>query len=405
MKGINYRFYPLWYLAFLRVAIGMMIGLATPLYFIEEGLNPEILGFLISATALAYLFSPFLLRNVPKKIGIKKSLIIAMAGSLIVQIGFQISLDPLVAFILRFADGVFLGLFWPVIQGSISIISTYEGLRENNELKDKVMNLYSIYWNVGGVFSYALGTIVLFFIENVLLMFDISLIYAIIGFILVFVFEEPKSNLSKENFSLEQERLKPNSQREHVKFPIFIPLFLMGIYALLLSSVGLIYPAKSEFLDYAVFTNYLFFFIRLSVQAFLISQTMRLSINSFKKIMPYLIITLSLCLLIWGLTENLIILAILFAIFGVCISFFYSFSFKLVIFRNIAEDTTKYSMYFETAAGICFFIGPILSGFLIAIDFNLAFFIMSFITLISLIFYLSFKNKIKSEERKQKDNI
>lgn len=400
MKGINYRFYPLWYLAFIRVAIGMMIGLATPLYFIEEGLNPEILGFLISSTALAYLFSPFLLRNVPKKIGIKKSLIISMVGTLIVQIGFQISMDPLVVFILRFADGVFLGLFWPVLQGSISILSTYEGLRENNELKDKVMKLYSIYWNVGGVFSYALGTIVLFFIENVLLMFDITLIYAIIGFILVFVFEEPKSNLSKENFSLEQERLKPNSQREHVKFPIFIPLFLMGIYALLLSSVGLIYPAKSEFLDYAIFTNYLFFFIRLSVQAFLISQTMHLLINSFKKIMPYLMITLSLCLLIWGLTENLIIFGILFFTFGLCISFFYSFSFKLVIFRNIAENTTKYSIYFETAVGIFFFIGPILSGFLIAIDFNLAFFIMSIISLLSLIIYLYLKNKIKSEKIK-----
>ena len=82
----------------------------------------------------------------------------------------------------------------------------------------------------------------------------------------------------------------------------------------------------------------------------------------------------------------------------VCISFFYSFSFKLVIFRNIAENTTKYSIYSETAVGIFFFIGPILSGFLIAIDFNLAFFIMSFIALLSLIIYLSLKNKIKSEK-------
>ncbi|GAH58609.1 unnamed protein product, partial [marine sediment metagenome] len=58
MKADNYRVFPIFFLAFTRVATGVTIGLAIPLYLIEIGLNPEIIGIILSGTAMAYLFSP-----------------------------------------------------------------------------------------------------------------------------------------------------------------------------------------------------------------------------------------------------------------------------------------------------------------------------------------------------------
>jgi hypothetical protein len=293
-------------------------------------------------------------------------------------------------------DGTFLGLFWPVLMGALSAISNSEEYRKNNSLKDKLMKKYSLAWNFGGIFSYALGFLILFYIENIQIMFLYALFIAIIGFSMALIIQEPSHSFDKEIIVPIDEGVKAIPQREHISFPIFLPLFMIGIYGFLIGGMGLIYPIKSEILNFALFTNYLFFFLRMSTQTISISKSMDIKIKTTKKLIPISNLLIILSLFLMGINQNLLIFAILFCAFGIFNSFYYTLAFKLILFRNIANNTSKYSIYFETAIGMGFFFAPILCGFIAAIDANLAFFFLSLLSLLSLVVYLLFKNKIKT---------
>ena len=117
----------------MRVAIGVAIGLAIPLYYARQGVSPEIIGIIASASAFSYLFSPFLFKDVPEKIGKKYSLLVASGGFLIIQIFLQFFLDPLFVFIMLLIDGVVMGLHWPVLLSSLSVISTMDEIKEGTK--------------------------------------------------------------------------------------------------------------------------------------------------------------------------------------------------------------------------------------------------------------------------------
>ncbi len=111
MKDLDYRFFPILLLGFLRMANAFSNGLAIPLYYYQAVYNPTLIGFLSAAMTLTYFFSPMLLKNIPDQFGKKKSLIFSVGGTLILQSFFQISLEPLLFFILRAEEGVLLGVF------------------------------------------------------------------------------------------------------------------------------------------------------------------------------------------------------------------------------------------------------------------------------------------------------
>ncbi len=396
MKTDNYKVFPIFFLAFTRVATSVAIGLAIPLYLIEIGLNPEIIGIITSGVAMAYLFSPLIFRNVQKKLGVKPTIIISSLGFLLIQVILQFSKDPLLIYFLLILDGTFLGLFWPVLMGALSAILNSEEYRKNNSLKDKLMKKYGLAWNFGGIFSYALGFFILFYIDNIQIMFLFSLFFAIIGFSMALIIQSPSHSFDKEIIVPINEGVKAIPQREHISFPIILPLFMIGIYGFLIGGMGLIYPIKSEILNFALFTNYLFFFLRMSTQTISISKSMDFKIKTTKKMIPISNLIIVFSLFLMGINQNLFIFAILFCVFGIFNSFYYTLAFKLIVFRNIANNTSKYSIFFETAIGIGFFFAPIFCGFIAAVDANLAFFFLSLLSLLSLVTYLLSKNKIKT---------
>jgi len=391
----RYRVFPILLLAYFRVAFGVVIGLAVPLYFLEEDLNPQIIGVIVSGTAMAYLFSPLVFRNVHKKIGMKRAIIISTSGFLFTQIIYQISLNPLLVYLMLIFDGIALGLFWPVLMTTISAISNLDEYRDNNIMKDKLMKNYSLSWNLGGIFSYILGTIILFFISDIILMFRLSLIFCFIAFVASFFYKEPKNHMDQEVIVPMDERIKALPQREQVSFPLFLPLIIIAIYGFLIGSIGLVYPVKSEILNFALFTNYLFFLIRMTTQTVSISKTMDFSINKLKKTILYSTIITFFSILIMGLNQNLIIFGILFCVFGIFVSFLYTFAFKLILFRNIANNTSKYSVYFESFVGIGFFLAPIITGFIATWNVDFSFYFLSILTLVAIALLLIFRNQIK----------
>lgn len=395
MKAGRYRVFPILLLAYFRVAFGVIIGLAFPLYFLEEGLNPQIIGIITSGTAMSYLVSPLIFRNVYKKIGMKKALIISTFGFLLTQVIYQISLNPILVYCMLILDGIVLGLFWPILMTSVSAVSNLDEYRDNNTMKDKLMKNYSLSWNLGGIFSYILGTVILLIISDIILMFRLSLIFCFIAFTISFFYKEPKNHIDQEIMVPIDERIKALPKREQVSFPLFLPLIITAIYGFLIGSIGLIYPVKSEVLNFALFTNYLFFLIRMGTQTASISKSMDFSIKKLKKIIPYSTLITFFTILIMGLNQNLIIFGILFCLYGIFVSFLYTLAFKLILFRNIANNTSKYSVYFETFIGIGFFLAPIVTGSIAALNVDLSFYFLSILTFVTIVLLLIFRNQIK----------
>jgi MFS family permease len=379
----------------MRVALGVAIGLAIPLYYLDIGLEPGTIGVITSGTAMSYLVSPLIFKNLHKKIGVKLTIILSCIGFLLIQITIQFTLEPFIVYILLILDGIVLGSFWPVLMTAVSTISKLEEYNQNDLLKDRLMKRYSLAWNFGGIFSFVLGTIVLFFIENILLMFIFSLLIATSGLIFAFLIQEPENNLDKEIIVPIDERVKNIPNREDISFPVFLPLVMICVYGFLIGGLGLAYPIKSELLNFPLFTNYLFYFFRMSTQTATLSKTMDLTVKKIKRMILVSNIIVIVSFISMGLNYNIIIFGILFCLFGSFNSFYYALSFKLTIFKNIAKNTSKYSVYFEIMIGIGFFLAPILTGLIAELNADLTFFFLAILSVFTFIVYLIFYRKIK----------
>ena len=395
MDEKKYKIFPILFLAFFRVALGVAIGLAIPIYLININLEPEFIGIITSGTAMAYLFSPLLFRNIHKKLGLKVTLILSTSGFLLIQIILQFTLDPWVIYILLIADGIFLGFFWPDLMNIISIISNQKQYYKNELEKNKLMKSYSLSWNLGGVFSFIMGSILLLLIDNNLIMFNFALIFAIITVIFAFLIQKPDSDVKSEIVVPLDNGLKCIPIEDEASFPIYIPLVIIGIYGFLIGGLGLIYPLKSDLLSYAVFTNYLFYAIRLASQTTTIAKSMDFKLKRIKKVLPYSSAIIIFTLILMAFNQNLIIFGVLFFIFGTFLSFHYTLSFKLIVFKNISENTSKYSAYFETMVGFGFFFAPIVLGFVVNLGIDVGFLFLASLFILSLIFYLLKKKKLK----------
>jgi len=395
----NYRMYPIIFISFLRVAVSFTLELAIPLYFISINLDPTLIGIITSGTSMIYLFSPVVLKNIPQKIGIKNSILISVSGTCIIQIMFQFSLQPWLVYALLIMEGFLIGLFWPVLITSISIISKTEEVCEDESEQDKLINRYNVAWNSGAIFSYLIGTILLFIIELVELIFLLTLIYSILLVFFTILFQDPKK---KEMEEKQQEivitnQLKANCKREEITFPLYLPLYVIGFYGFLIGSLILLYPIKSDALNFAVFTTYLLNFLRMTTQTISISKLSILPIRKLKKMFYYSLPAMLVIFVFLDIFDNIFIFGALFVSFGFFGSILYIFSFKLIIYKNIVEDSSKYSSYFETSSGVGFFVSPIIGGFLADINLSFAFYFTAILTLIVIIFSLLVRKSLKFE--------
>jgi MFS family permease len=392
----SYRGYPIIFISFLKVAVAFTLELSIPLYYIQEGLDPSIIGIIVSATSMIYLFSPLILNRFYLKIGLKRSLLISVIGTLIIQIIFQFSLNSALVYVLLIFEGFFAGLFWPVLITNISLITGSKEYCEDDSSRDKLMRFYNGGWNSGAVFSYLVGTVLLFLIENLRLIFLLTLIYSIILFLFTLLFEDPKSVESLEFQHPIKTSLETQCKKEKIEFPRILPLYLIGFYGFLIGALLLIYPIKSEQLSFFLYTTYLLNFFRMTAQTISITESSKLSIKRFKYLIMISLIILVMNFVIFSLNTNILIFGILFIMFGIFGSTLYSFSFKLIIYRNIKENTSKYSSYFETLAGLGFFLSPIIVGFIAEFNVDLAFIFLTIISSVTLIFFISIMKKIKS---------
>jgi MFS family permease len=205
---------------------------------------------------MIYLFSPVLLKNVYLKIGIKNSLLASVIGTLIIQIIFQFSLEPLLVYGLLIIEGFLIGLFWPILITSISMLSKTEGVCEDEGEQDKLISRYNVSWNSGAIFSYMIGPIFLVIIDFVELIFTITLIYSALLVIFTFAFENPSLETDMRNEMTITSEFKASCMKENITFPSILPLYIIAFYGFLIGSLILLYPIKSEVLNFANFTTF-----------------------------------------------------------------------------------------------------------------------------------------------------
>ncbi|MEJ2276464.1 MAG: MFS transporter [Candidatus Lokiarchaeota archaeon] len=287
MSKSKYRIYPLLLLGFFRVANIGMINLTIPIFFFQLGYSPGLIGIISASLNFVYIFSPLLFKNLPERIGNKASLVICLGAITFFQLFYQFTNNPYIFILLRLLEGLMLGLFWPVLNSSLSILTSLEknkeGSKQNDLMGNKLIRKYSLSWNLGSVASFLIGSFLLFFVANINLMFHISFIYIVICLILALLFQEPKKNdYSNQEISLPTHSNVEIKKPKYIYYSIFLPLFIILMYGFLEHSNGLIYPLKYEILKIPLFINYLSSFILITTQTIFTYTGMSISLGKLK---------------------------------------------------------------------------------------------------------------------------
>jgi MFS family permease len=376
-------FYPVILLAFLYPVNINMVSLAIPLFFYRQGISTELIGVLSAGTTFTYTLSPILLSRLSEKLPRKVSIIIALTGTLLAQLIFYITLEPIPFLIARFTEGFIMGLYWTNLQSAIS----------DNVFHDhkKLAARYNISWNFGVIFGFWLGALLTFIYNDLIHIFLISPIIILITLIIaIATFQEPKKisfrALQKRDISQEtiQEArsdiydLKMKEIKE-IEFPKLYPVFLIIIFSLTRATINFIFPIKSDVLGFGTYTIYIaqsFFALSQSFSMLAASLFSTKYLKKLPQIMSFLLIIL---VALMGINRNYYIFIILFLIIGICTGIIYGVCLRLILILNMKNQTSIYSGILESVIGLSFLIAPISSGFIANINLNLPFYILSFL--------------------------
>lgn len=163
-KRVSRQFAVISLLGFCRTFTGAIIGTGIAIFILVYWNNNFFSGLSASAIAITYMFSPVVLGRLSDRLGRKTALQVATAGTLSIAGGYvavivMARLDPaawilVMIMVLRAMEGVFNGLFWPVLQASVSDASAFIPCSEDvlGAITRKGMSTYNAGWN-GGVLA------------------------------------------------------------------------------------------------------------------------------------------------------------------------------------------------------------------------------------------------------------
>ena len=397
----KWHFWPVIFLSFLYPINLSVLGVSIPIYYYNIGISIEIIGFLAAAIALPYSFSPLLLNKLSEKFGRRKSVLIATLGATAAQISFYITLEPLIFFFARLAEGFIMGFYWTNLQSTISDSS--------KDKHSKYTAIFNLSWNLGVLSGLLFGAIVVFFVDNVLIIFYLAPLIMIITCVIAVVFFKDPPYANSENTSTNQNNIKADvsdsqNKNDFYKYfiPVIVPILIVVGYSISRASIGFLYPIKSEMLGIKTYTVYLFIFFLVLTQTIFASISSFLSIKWLKCVTLVSLGFITLLMVIFGiiLEYNAVLLITLFLIIGIFCGILYGSALKLFIMFNVKKKTTKYTSINESLIGLFFLITPILLGFIAATDLNLGFYVVAIVFLILLVITSIFIIQIQKDSEK-----
>ncbi|TFF98057.1 MAG: MFS transporter [Promethearchaeota archaeon] len=397
----KWHFWPVLCLTFLYPINLSVLGVSIPIYYYSKGISIEIIGFLAAAIALTYSFSPLLLNKLSERFGRKNSVVIATLGATAAQISFYFTLEPLIFIIARLAEGFIMGFYWTNLQSTISDSS--------EDKHSKYTAVYNLSWNLGVLSGLLFGAIVVFFVDDVLIVFYLTPLILIITCVISVFFLKDPPYVNSQNSSINQNNIKTDvsdsqNKNDFSKYfiPVMVPILVIAGYSILRGSIGFLYPIKSEMLGIETYTVYLYIFLLVVTQAIFSTLSSFLSMKWLKCLSLISLGLITPLMLIFGIVVdyNAALYIAFFLIIGIFCGILYGSALKLFIVLNVKKKTTKYSSINESLIGLFFLITPILLGFIATVDLNLGFFIMSIVFLITLVITLIFIIQIQKDSEK-----
>ncbi len=395
----KWRFWPVLCLAFFYPVNSALLAAAIPLYYYRIGVYVELIGFLAAATTITYCFSPIIFIKISNRIGRKKGIFAAMAGTGLAQATFYITLNPIAFFIARLVEGLMMGLFWSNLQASISDNALFD--------HDKYMSKYNFSWNFGNVCGFLIGTLMLFFIDDLKIVFYVAPAFVFTNIAIVLLFFQEAQKISnggtnaerkKQGESENPQKRKPKSMNELKYFiPVAIPILYVSAFAIAKAMVTFLYPIKSEILGFETYTVYFLSFLSLIAQLISTSSVSKFSIKNMVRITLVSLVGVAVVLYIFSVTNNYFAFIALFLATGFFGGALYSAGQKIFLLLNVKENTSKYASMLESVIGAVYLTTPIVAGFIAAIDINLAFLIIAVCYIPLLIGTIIYGKSIKEE--------
>ena len=378
----QWKFWPISILALFYPINNALINLAIPLYYSNLGVSADIIGIVSAAISLPYIFSPILLNKISDRIGRKRSLIFSMTGVFLAQLLYYFTLNPIVVLISRLIEGFSIGLFWPNLQASIS-----DNVWHNH---NKMMSKYNISWNFGLFSGYIFGTIFLFEIDEVQLVFYIAPIFAALNIaVATFIYRDPERidyarNSAEVDKYMESSSKKQDRSTIKYSIPLILPLLFALTHGIAKSDVYFLYPIKAVHLGFDTYTVYFYTFLSITTQLISTGIATYIKVKHFKWIAPICMVSLAFTLFFFGFLSEFMIFSILFMLLGFFSGILYAFSLKLAVNLNMKRNTSRYTSMLEGLIGSAFFLSPVLSGFIAIFSLAYGFYTFSIVLLIIL---------------------
>lgn len=180
-KSLPYRTWPVYTIAFMKTFYQSLFSLALPNYLIyNDIMDPDMLGVVMSMTALFYIVTPFIGQLVAEKIGYRNTIILSLLLSVISYTTQVIWMNTSILISMQLLEGLSLGLFWPNIMMQISIWQDISTESQN----DRNFKQFNRSWNYGLLIGFISGFLVVVKFENdfVALIASVILVYGTVPF-------------------------------------------------------------------------------------------------------------------------------------------------------------------------------------------------------------------------------
>lgn len=405
----NFFIIPILILSFFRAGSLTLLSLGLPNYFIFDLKESSALaGFTLAIYCIPYAILPYFFGKLSDKIGRKNILIISVIGTNLSYVIYLIKFSPLEAFISRFFEGIFTSMFWPILQ---ALISDFKHMERQPE---KLIGTYNISWNVGGIVGFILGAIAVFIIGNNNISFYLAWMFGIlliptVFFLKLYSQKIPISTSQSDNENIlaippeiitsgttymskikirKSKKNKRNGKKTGImnkernqeillhNYPLLIPFLMLILHSFILGSISVIVSTKFEILGIASYTTYILSSFR---TLFAVIFSKFAAKNRNKNIARYVLIIgliYSLPAFLGAFFIRFPFFIIMFVLLGFTSISMYTIALKIMLEKNAAKKTGKYTGFAEGITGIGYGVGPLLMGWISDYSTNLSFILL-----------------------------
>ncbi|MHA1795131.1 MAG: MFS transporter [Promethearchaeota archaeon] len=405
-----YRTWPVYFLAFMKTFYQSLFSLALPNYLIyNDIMDPDMVGVVLSMTALFYIVTPFIGQLVAKKIGYRNTLIISLFLSVISYTTQVLFFTPPILIIMQLIEGLSLGLFWPNIMMQISIWQDISS-ETQNELNFKHFNKS---WNYGLLLGFISGFVIVIQFHNdfIALIASVALMFLTvpIGF---FVDSESKISLIKSQKHLKVQINRPEetigpeahgSNYAHLVIPALIAWILNLGYTTAKSIFNFNFPYNLKAAGFGSEWRYVFIFGQQALQIIALNLIGPMNLQKKVNWVKFCLITDLIMAITLIFIQNIYFIITATVIMGFSTGIKQGFVMKVNFDHSAKTGDSKYINIGEIMAGIGFGVTPLWLGVLLdntSYIWSYVIYSLFFIPII-LYFFLSL-SKIKIEENNGK---